>query len=855
MMKFINLIIFILFVLPISLLAQRIIGDEEQTSSLSMCNLQNDAVTYYMQNAYQNGDGARFHNTSQENSLMNQIFQKYDDGKSKHEWTQWPQAVRINTIGGTTLQISNDPSFSKVINSITIKGDITEVYNLVPGQIYYYKILNAKKTIISSGKFATQGRIRMIKMEETCNVRDLGGHLCYDKNGNLIGTTRYNLLYRGALPNSNDIKIANQINIKSQISVCFEEEMNNILDPWKLNNLAYHGNDTYRLNDDNGFFDQSATYSHIATILKKIKENINTNLPTFYHCSAGADRTGGLTLILLGLCGVNEDEILHDYELTSLAPFYIDENFSRSNHRLVTDKGRIGMMLDKLNTLTAKSNVANGTLQEKIEYYLTTWLKTKKSTYVFSKTDIDALKNLLIEPIKPIKEGIEEDIKLNITPFCITPGTEKGGIDGYLGINIERGDALGVTSLTCDIELPTGLSLCNDMPVTLDAQSMPLCTDGGNAPHLYNVSTSISDSKQKVHLECSHRSGLCFEDNEQLAFHLKLKADAKHKNELSEIKLENIIATCTDMSRVILADNHASVLIGEPELENLELEGKYAEKTINDFNSVLSKYENLHTIDLRNIQIMDASTLWQTGNPNTLYYLQPEMEIANSENVVKEGICDNFVLNDMHSFNKLSEDLKASNASYMRNINSKWCTMCLPFAVASTEDAQLYKCKIIDNDIVLLEKTDMAEAGEAFIVANNSEQSTIQFISNNVTITTDCYESSDEESTLKGTLKEKSFTNQNIYYIANNEFWSNKSNTVTIPAYRAWIEPTASAQMKSQLRTFTSEDITTGLDEISNNDIEAIDCYNMMGQKISTNANGMMLIRDKKGSVKKVLFN
>lgn len=83
----------------------------------------------------------------------------------------------------------------------------------------------------------------------------------------------------------------------------------------------------------------------------------------------------------------------------------------------------------------------------------------------------------MIEPIKPIKEGIEEDIKLNITPFCITPGTEKGGIDGYLGINIERGDALGVTSLTCDIELPTGLSLCNDMPVTLDAQSMPLCTD------------------------------------------------------------------------------------------------------------------------------------------------------------------------------------------------------------------------------------------------------------------------------------------------------------------------------------------------------------------------------------------
>ena len=43
------------------------------------------------------------------------------------------------------------------------------------------------------------------------------------------------------------------------------------------------------------------------------------NYPIYFHCKAGADRTGTLAFILEGLCGVSETDLAIDYELTSFA--------------------------------------------------------------------------------------------------------------------------------------------------------------------------------------------------------------------------------------------------------------------------------------------------------------------------------------------------------------------------------------------------------------------------------------------------------------------------------------------------------------------------------------------------------
>ena len=46
------------------------------------------------------------------------------------------------------------------------------------------------------------------------------------------------------------------------------------------------------------------------------------NYPIYFHCKAGADRTGTLAFVLEGLCGVGETDLAIDYELTTCAGIY-----------------------------------------------------------------------------------------------------------------------------------------------------------------------------------------------------------------------------------------------------------------------------------------------------------------------------------------------------------------------------------------------------------------------------------------------------------------------------------------------------------------------------------------------------
>ena len=45
------------------------------------------------------------------------------------------------------------------------------------------------------------------------------------------------------------------------------------------------------------------------------------NYPVYFHCLAGADRTGMIALYLRALLGESDEDILTDYELTSLSPY------------------------------------------------------------------------------------------------------------------------------------------------------------------------------------------------------------------------------------------------------------------------------------------------------------------------------------------------------------------------------------------------------------------------------------------------------------------------------------------------------------------------------------------------------
>lgn len=45
------------------------------------------------------------------------------------------------------------------------------------------------------------------------------------------------------------------------------------------------------------------------------------NYPIYLHCWAGADRTGNIIMLLKGILGIDDEDLLLDYELTSLGVY------------------------------------------------------------------------------------------------------------------------------------------------------------------------------------------------------------------------------------------------------------------------------------------------------------------------------------------------------------------------------------------------------------------------------------------------------------------------------------------------------------------------------------------------------
>ena len=111
------------------------------------------------------------------------------------------------------------------------------------------------------------------------------------------------------------------------------------------------------------------------------------NYPIVFHCIAGADRTGGLAFVLESLLGVTEEEMVHDYVLTSE---------SSSGPRT---EGRLRRMM------RAFDPFPGGTIHERVHAYV--------RSCGFSDDDIDVFRRIMLG-----------DRKRNFRPSAVSPCTE-----------------------------------------------------------------------------------------------------------------------------------------------------------------------------------------------------------------------------------------------------------------------------------------------------------------------------------------------------------------------------------------------------------------------------------------------
>lgn len=236
----------------------------------------------------------------------------------KVEWHQCPQAVRdylanvvYDPADYSTSQIANyAPATAVVSNYKPIgqeAGGVTH-YNEQPGVQTPFAGSNA------AGTLKPLDALRWIRTRnnsaEAWNVRDLGGWAC---DG---GTVKYGLLIRGGrIAAADRAVLVGQLGVQHEIDLRGKEGRNP--SDGDVATESPLGSDVWFT-----IAQKAASYAltPIETwqlYLRCVVDAVTHREPVYFHCTAGADRTGTLACVLEGLLGMSQSDIDKDYELTT----------------------------------------------------------------------------------------------------------------------------------------------------------------------------------------------------------------------------------------------------------------------------------------------------------------------------------------------------------------------------------------------------------------------------------------------------------------------------------------------------------------------------------------------------------
>lgn len=239
-------------------------------------------------------------------------------GSEAVEWHQCPEAVRnylanvaYNPSDYSTSQIANYAPATDVVSNYKPIGQTAG------GVTHYNEIPNVLTPFASGGKAGTLkplDALRWIRTRdssaEAWNVRDLGGWAC---DG---GTVKYGLLIRGGRISAADRAVlVGQLGVQHEIDLRGKEGR----DPsdGDVATESPLGGDVWFT-----IADKAASYALTPVetwqmYLRCVIDAVTHREPVYFHCTAGADRTGTLACVLEGLLGMSQSDIDKDYELTT----------------------------------------------------------------------------------------------------------------------------------------------------------------------------------------------------------------------------------------------------------------------------------------------------------------------------------------------------------------------------------------------------------------------------------------------------------------------------------------------------------------------------------------------------------
>ncbi|MCQ2289312.1 MAG: tyrosine-protein phosphatase [Muribaculaceae bacterium] len=293
---------------------------------MDVINIENDAVQAYL------ADETYVYNNDYGTSVIEQYYDKtlygnkLDIPRGKH--VTWMSSTITSQLSQIRIVVSENEDFSNAVTHYTksLGARSYTISNMLPNRHYYYKVeevlLSGEAKVVTSGDFFTEGQVRMINVDGVRNVRDLGG---WPTQFNV--PIRYERIYRSAhfdnITATGIHDFAENLNIGAELDLRGDS-------PHETSPL---GDIDFKVLSGGQYYSGIQMKEKTATLLTWIIDRLREGKNVDLHCLVGADRAGLLSFIIEGVLGVEEIDLIHDYELST----FCDRMRPRSYEKTTND--------------------------------------------------------------------------------------------------------------------------------------------------------------------------------------------------------------------------------------------------------------------------------------------------------------------------------------------------------------------------------------------------------------------------------------------------------------------------------------------------------------------------------------
>ena len=346
------------------------------------------------------------------------VFDYYGgfDGKTL-TWDNWetdwpdgdkPQSYSIRwkkedmESGAMSLHLQDELGWSRDLE-IAAGARYVNITNLVPNDKYTYKVTAASGKVLSQGQFTTTGHVHQcffsgnvvkkngvtLKGEGARNCRDLGGWTTLD--GKKI---KYRKVYRGG--RLNEKWTPYPLNAQGEKEVLFEgigaeldlRGNSDVMDKPAVAGLLH----CWPVIEEGGKTMLVTYKEQTKECFEFVVNCVRQDKPVHFHCSLGRDRTGTLSILLMGLLGVREGDIAKEYELTYFAPvgYSVSSSDKTNNPQPIFKNTRTQWVYSDVVPYFWELAGEGGTFAQGVEKYLL-------EVAGVNQKDIDDFRSLMLE--------------------------------------------------------------------------------------------------------------------------------------------------------------------------------------------------------------------------------------------------------------------------------------------------------------------------------------------------------------------------------------------------------------------------------------------------------------------------